>query len=125
MFRIGIVAGSIIFMPFSWLSYFKTSSRNKGINFVCHFEYSQVLSDFLFVISIQAFFAVTVSEFFMSAKNCFNLLLKTPTVLIYLFTFSYGLFNDAVSNSDNIGIVWANDRMNNELERIWKETFVA
>jgi hypothetical protein len=43
-------------------------------------------------------------------------------VFIYLFT--YSLFNDAVSISDYIA---SNERMivNNELERMWKETVVA
>jgi len=36
--------------------------------------------------------------------------------------FSYGLFNDAVSSTLYVA---PTDRMNNELERIWKEAVVA
>jgi hypothetical protein len=56
------------------------------------------------------------------------LILQITSKIVFTFLYftllfySCGLFNDAVSSSDCIA---SNDRMNNELEKIWKEGIVA
>lgn len=40
----------------------------------------------------------------------------------FLYLFTYGLFNDAVTRSYCISL---DDRMDNELERVWKEAVLA
>jgi hypothetical protein len=48
--------------------------------------------------------------------------LKQRKIVSYIYIFILGVFNDAVNSSVYIVL---NDRMNNELERIWKEEVVS